>query len=183
MEDQLSMEQDSVSSEDKQSKDQAREQKEGQPANQIPVTDNSAADNLNTEPQPKTGEEDEEEDQLLQKEDIEDKRKVIVILEQCPLQTAKIKREIVLLNSDDHRNYIENKLRQDYSKFRPDIVHQSLLTLMDSPLNKAGFLQVYLHTDQNTLIRISPNTKIPRTFRRFSSLIAQLLTKLKIRAV
>ena len=54
---------------------------------------------------------------------------------------------------------------------------------MDSPLNKAGLLQVYIHTESNALIKISPSTRIPRTFKRFSSLFALLLTKLKIRAV
>jgi len=29
----------------------------------------------------------------------------------------------VLLNSDDHRNFIQNKLKRDYSLYRPDILH------------------------------------------------------------
>ena len=51
-------------------------------------------------------------------DDIEDKRKLIIVLEEAPLLTAKIKKQVVLLNSDDHRNYINTKLKQDYSKFR-----------------------------------------------------------------
>ena len=52
---------------------------------------------------------------------------------------------------------------------------QCLLTLMDSPLNKAGRLQVYMRTQKNVLIEINPQTRIPRTFKRFSGLIGILL--------
>jgi rRNA small subunit pseudouridine methyltransferase Nep1 len=53
---------------------------------------------------------------------------------------------------------------------------------MDSPLNKAGYLKVFIKTENGVLIDISPNTKIPRTYKRFAALFAQLLSKLKIRA-
>jgi len=62
------------------------------------------------------------------------------------LEAASINKKNVLLNSDEHRNYISKKLKKDYSDYRPDILHSCLLTLMDSPLNKAGFLNVYVHT-------------------------------------
>ncbi|KAL4453980.1 hypothetical protein ABPG74_003863 [Tetrahymena malaccensis] len=125
----------------------------------------------------------EEEEDFLTKDDVQDKRKVYVVLEKCPLETAKLGKDFVLLNSDEHKAYISKKLKKDFSTYRPDIVHHSLLSLMDSPLNKAGLLQVYIHTENNVLIYISPNTKIPRTYKRFAALFAQLLTKLKVRAV
>jgi rRNA pseudouridine-1189 N-methylase Emg1 (Nep1/Mra1 family) len=43
--------------------------------------------------------------------------------------------------------------------------------LLDSPLNKAGLLQVYIHTDKNVLIEVNPQTRIPRLFSRFSALM------------
>ena len=46
--------------------------------------------------------------------------------------------------------------------------------LMDSPLNRAGLLQVYIHTSTNQLIEISPQTRIPRTFDRFCGLMGKL---------
>lgn len=46
-----------------------------------------------------------------------------------------------------------------------------LLTLLDSPLNKAGLLQVYIHTTKGVLIEINPHVRIPRTFKRFSGLM------------
>ena len=60
----------------------------------------------------------------LAPEDIEDKRKVIIILEKAPLETANLNKKIELLNCDDHRKFITTKLKKDYSTYRPDIVHQ-----------------------------------------------------------
>ena len=51
---------------------------------------------------------------------------------------------------------------------------QCLLTLLDSPLNKAGLLQVYIHTAKGVLIEVNPHVRIPRTFKRFSGLMGAL---------
>lgn len=45
--------------------------------------------------------------------------------------------------------------------------------LLDSPLNRAGLLQVYVHTEKNALIEINPQTRIPRTFARFCGLMGK----------
>lgn len=50
---------------------------------------------------------------------------------------------------------------------------QCLLTLLDSPLNKAGLLQVYVQTANGVLIEINPSVRIPRTFKRFSGLMGE----------
>ena len=47
--------------------------------------------------------------------------------------------------------------------------------LLDSPLNKAGLLQVYIHTEKNVLIEINPQTRIPRTFDRFCGLMGKII--------
>lgn len=77
------------------------------------------------------------------------------------------------------------------------------MTLLDSPINKAGLLQVFIHTNKNVLIEVNPHIRIPRTFKRFAGLmgkegrkgwaiyewyltcctLVQLLHKLSIRAV
>lgn len=54
--------------------------------------------------------------------------------------------------------------------------------MFDSPLAKAGLLQVFIRTEKKVLIEVNPHIKIPRTFARFSSLMSQLLTKLKVRS-
>ncbi|KDN48211.1 Nep1-domain-containing protein [Tilletiaria anomala UBC 951] len=87
-----------------------------------------------------------------------------------------------LLNCDDHQRVLA-KMGRDIAEARPDITHQCLLTLLDSPLNKSGFLQVYIHTAKGVLIEVNPHVRIPRTFKRFSGLMVQLLHKLSIRSV
>lgn len=77
-----------------------------------------------------------------------------------------------LLNCDDHAGILKKNNREP-GTCRPDIAHQCLLMLMDSPLNRAGLLQVYIHTDKNVLIEVNPQTRIPRTFKRFAGLMGK----------
>ncbi|CAN0118399.1 unnamed protein product, partial [Phaeothamnion confervicola] len=110
-------------------------------------------------------------------------RRVIVVLVKASLETVRTKKgDFELLNCDDHRSLVTKKSGKDPADLRPDILHQELLALLDSPLNKEGRLQVYVHTSNNVLIEVSPQVRIPRTFKRFSGLMVQLLHKLKIRA-
>jgi len=112
-----------------------------------------------------------------------DARKLIVILENASLEASQVHPykldKVQLLNCDDHQALLK-RLNRDIAEARPDIVHQCLLTLMDSPLNKSGHLQVYIHTAKDVLIRINPECRIPRTFKRFSGLMVQLLQKQSI---
>jgi len=110
-------------------------------------------------------------------------QKIIVLLDQARLETVKNRRNIFeLLNCDDHRELCKKKLKRDPKEFRPDICHQELLALIDSPLNKSGHLQVYIRTSKKVLIEVHPSIRIPRTYKRFSGLIVQLLHKMKIKA-
>lgn len=63
-----------------------------------------------------------------------------------------------------------------------NVAPQCLLTLLDSPINKAGKLQIYIQTARNVLIRVSPTVRIPRTFKRFAGLMVQLLHRHQIRS-
>ncbi|MBN3308484.1 ribosomal RNA small subunit methyltransferase NEP1 [Amia ocellicauda] len=108
-------------------------------------------------------------------------RRLVVILEGATLETVKVGKTFELLNCDQHKSMILKSGREP-GHVRPDITHQSLLMLMDSPLNRAGFLQVLVHTARNQLIEINPQTRIPRTFPRFCGLMVQLLHKLSVRA-
>ena len=62
------------------------------------------------------------------------------------------------------------------------MLQQCLLTLLDSPINKAGKLQIYISTAKGVLIEVSPTVRIPRTFKRFAGLMVQLLHRLSIRS-
>ncbi|KAL3319387.1 18S rRNA pseudouridine methyltransferase [Cichlidogyrus casuarinus] len=116
---------------------------------------------------------------LIKKE----KRNVIVLLEQASLETIQVAggREHQLLNPDKHRDRIL-KANRDISAIRPDITHQCLLMLLDSPLNRVGKLKVYIRTCKNIIIEVSSKCRIPRTFDRFAGLMSQLLQKLSITA-
>lgn len=107
---------------------------------------------------------------------------VIFVLEEAQLEVAQVGKGYVLLNCDDHQNFLM-KHNKDPAMYRPDICHQALLAILDSPLNKAGRLKaVYIHTCKNVLINVNPKIRLPRTFKRFCGLFAQLLQKLSIRA-
>jgi rRNA small subunit pseudouridine methyltransferase Nep1 len=117
-------------------------------------------------------------------------RKLYVVLAQACLESYRVSApgakgrdggaKYALLNCDDHQGVLA-KMGRDIADARPDITHQCLLTLLDSPLNKAGRLQVFVSTTKGVLIELNPHVRIPRTFKRFSGLIVQLLHKLAIR--
>ena len=131
-------------------------------------------------------EEENELNELIDKEQNNDynmykklKKKLIIILEGASLELGNLKKTPQILNCDDHYKIIKS-MKKKLEEFRPDIIHQCLLNLFDSPLNKVGLLQVYIHTNKNVLIEINPKTRIPRTFKRFSGLFSQLFLKNEI---
>ncbi|KAI9707112.1 MAG: 18S rRNA pseudouridine methyltransferase [Candelina mexicana] len=123
-----------------------------------------------------------------------DTQRLIVVLSNASLETYKAASnrkapgasdrdgKFSLLNSDEHIG-VMRAMQRDISEARPDITHQCLLTLLDSPINKAGKLQIYIHTAKGVLIEISPVVRIPRTFKRFAGLMVQLLHRLSIRSM
>ncbi|EUB55178.1 Ribosomal RNA small subunit methyltransferase NEP1 [Echinococcus granulosus] len=110
-------------------------------------------------------------------------KKLVILLEQASLESVKGAggKEYQLLNPDKHKDRIL-KSNRDVSTVRPDIIHQCLLMLLDSPLNRMGMLQVYIRTQKNIIIEVNPKIRIPRTFDRFCGLMVQLLHKLSIHA-
>ena len=101
---------------------------------------------------------------------------LIVVLEKACLEVGKVGKEHVLLNCDDHAAFLR-KHKRDPAELRPDILHQCMLILLDSPLNKAGLLKLYVRTEAGVLINVDPQIRIPRTFRRFCGLMAQVRAK------
>ncbi|KAM3226871.1 hypothetical protein ACQJBY_059069 [Aegilops geniculata] len=107
----------------------------------------------------------------------------IFVLERACLEVGKVGKGMQILNSDDHANYLRKQNRNP-ADYRPDIIHQALLAIFDSPLTKAGRLQaVYVRTEKGVLFEIKPHVRLPRTFKRFCGLMSQLLQKLSITAV
>jgi len=66
-------------------------------------------------------------------------------------------------------------LPRKWKRGRPDIVHVTLLNILDSPLAGDGRLEVYLHTVDNSVYKVEAHTRIPKHFERFKGLMAQLL--------
>jgi len=57
---------------------------------------------------------------------------------------------------------------------RPDIVHFALLEALGSPLNKEKLLTIYVHTINDYVVSVNPETRLPRNCNRFVSLMEQL---------
>eukprot|EP01083_Nonionella_stella_P009050 26238_1 len=113
--------------------------------------------------------------------------RLFVVLEMASLETIKTRKGYELLNSEDHHGILNKAASKsnkniDVAMYRPDIVHQALLALLDSPLNKAGRLKVFIHTQKNVLIDVNPKLRIPRTYSRFAGLMVQLLYQFRIKA-
>eukprot|EP00923_Selenidium_pygospionis_P055645 GHVN01096899.1.p1 GENE.GHVN01096899.1~~GHVN01096899.1.p1 ORF type:complete len:223 (+),score=22.50 GHVN01096899.1:24-692(+) len=110
-------------------------------------------------------------------------KRVIVILENACLELVEGRNSCLeLLNSSDHRQLLRKNGRAP-DDVRPDITHQCLMTLQDSPLNRSGQLQTYIRTSSNELIEISPQLTIPRTWGQFLALMVNLLQRRRIKAV
>ncbi|KAL0286100.1 UNVERIFIED_CONTAM: Ribosomal RNA small subunit methyltransferase nep-1 [Sesamum calycinum] len=87
-----------------------------------------------------------------------------------------------LLSSDEHANYLTKNKRKP-ADYRPDIAFQAIQTILDSRVNKSGRLKaLYVRTQQGLLLEIKPHARMPRTYKRFSGLMVQLLQKLHITA-
>jgi len=82
----------------------------------------------------------------------------------------------ILLDSSLHhpalRNFSEGERRG-----RPDIAHLFTLLCLDSVLNGQGQLRTILHTRNDDVIRIAPETRIPKNYPRFVGLLEDLFQK------
>ncbi len=82
----------------------------------------------------------------------------------------------ILLDSSLHhpalRNFPEGERRG-----RPDIAHLFVLLCLDSVLNAQGELRTIIHTRNDDVIRIAPETRIPKNYPRFVGLVEDLFQK------
>jgi rRNA small subunit pseudouridine methyltransferase Nep1 len=109
----------------------------------------------------------------IDEEALRSKQVITVVLDKASLETVKMKSgQYCLLNCDDHQAMMK-KGGKNPADYRPDILHQELLALLDSPLNKVGKLKVYIHSASNVLIEVNPKCRIPRTYKRFAGLMGR----------
>ncbi|RYR74417.1 hypothetical protein Ahy_A02g009134 isoform A [Arachis hypogaea] len=87
-----------------------------------------------------------------------------------------------ILNPNKHANFLRRKNKNPYD-YRPDIVHEALLQIMGSRICMAGRVHgVFIKTDEGILIRVEPNTQIPKTLESFCNMMAELLQKFSIKS-
>jgi len=63
---------------------------------------------------------------------------------------------------------------------RPDIIHNALLQVLETPLNWANYLKVMIHTQDGQLITINPKIRLPKNYTRFTGLIEQLFNQKRV---
>ncbi len=84
-------------------------------------------------------------------------------------------------------NYMHSAIERHFPgmsnrRGRPDIFHMLLNVVQDSILNKKGMLSVRIHTRNNIIIRIAPETRVPKSYNRFAGLMEKLLVNGKTEA-
>jgi rRNA small subunit pseudouridine methyltransferase Nep1 len=85
----------------------------------------------------------------------------------------------ILLDDSKHHSAMKGlKFRE--KRGRPDIIHQCLLLLLDSPVSRE--LEVYVHTVNGVIIRVNPETRLPRNYNRFVGLLEDLFVRRRITA-
>jgi len=57
---------------------------------------------------------------------------------------------------------------------RPDIVHNTLLQVLETPLGWEGQLRMFVHTQDDFVITVNPTVRLPKNYVRFVGLIEQL---------
>ncbi|MCS7118485.1 MAG: 16S rRNA methyltransferase [Archaeoglobaceae archaeon] len=93
------------------------------------------------------------------------------------LRRKKKVNEILLEDSKHH--FAIRGLKFKEKRGRPEIVHQCLLLLLDSPLRT---FEIYVHTIGDLLIKVAREARLPRNYARFIGLIEDLFKKWRIEA-
>jgi len=83
----------------------------------------------------------------------------------------------IILDDSKHHSAMKN-LRNREKRGRPDILHHSLLLLLDSPASED--FEIYIHTIHGTIIYVNSRTRLPRNYNRFIGLMEDLFKKREI---
>jgi rRNA small subunit pseudouridine methyltransferase Nep1 len=77
---------------------------------------------------------------------------------------------------DNYHQQIIAKMSNREKRGRPDIVHFALLDITSTPVYMESLVEVYVHTINNTTIKILSGVRLPRTFQRFCGVMAKVLS-------
>lgn len=96
--------------------------------------------------------------------------------ERCILNNARARGkapEKILLDASHHHPAF-GKLVDSDRRGRPDIVHFFLMLCLDSDLSASGRLRAFVHTRNDHVIAVNPETRLPPHYPRFVGLIETL---------
>jgi rRNA small subunit pseudouridine methyltransferase Nep1 len=96
------------------------------------------------------------------------------------MASRKGKKPNEILLDQTHHGRAMTKLGDSDRRGRPDIVFHSLVTLLETPLCKEGLLRVYLHLQDERVVEINPEVRLPRNYDRFVGLVEQLLIEKRV---
>jgi rRNA small subunit pseudouridine methyltransferase Nep1 len=99
-----------------------------------------------------------------------------IVNERCVLNNARARGkapEKILLDAS-HHHPAYNKLPDSERRGRPDLIHFFLMLCLDSDLTAEGRLRVFVHTRNNDVIAVNPETRLPPHYPRFVGLIESL---------
>ncbi|MFQ6060306.1 MAG: 16S rRNA methyltransferase [Thermoplasmata archaeon] len=82
----------------------------------------------------------------------------------------------MLLDASLH-HFAFKDVSESQRRGRPDIVHFFLMLCLDSILNAEGKLTTFVHTRNDELIEVSPETRLPKNYNRFVGLMEDLFEK------
>ena len=99
-----------------------------------------------------------------------------IVNERCILNNAHARGKApdkMLLDASHHHPAF-GKLPDSERRGRPDIVHFFLMMCIDSDLTAEGKLRAFVHTRNNDVIAVNPETRLPPHYPRFVGLIESL---------
>ena len=99
-----------------------------------------------------------------------------IVNERCIINNARARGkapEKILLDASHHHPAF-GKLPESERRGRPDLVHFFLLLCIDSDLTAEGKLRVFVHTRNDDVIAVNPETRLPPHYPRFVGLIESL---------
>lgn len=94
------------------------------------------------------------------------------------LRKGRVPSEILLDRS--YHNAAMSKLKNNFKRGRPDLVHFVLQEAISTPLYQRGMVKIYLHTVTDRVIFINSGVRLPKSYFRFEGLMEKLFKKGKI---
>lgn len=96
-----------------------------------------------------------------------------LIIAESALEVISVKGRLEVLDRSKHHNLLR-RMEKSHKRGRPDIVYLTLQVTQYSPINARGLLRTYIHTIDNHVIYVDPETRIPHNYINFIGLIRQL---------